>query len=242
MLIAGIDLVLSTYIFGPFATMLPRPWRSQALAAMPIQLAPAAMLSGILEAVLAIAALIVWYSMYVTLAAGVVGHSSVVVPDQSANRIGMFAVVWFWLNPVTWLVAYFILEGTARSLAALATGEAYGVAPLWVLERIWRLNEGRRRNARPNLPLVADEITPGDGTCDMKIASCRSKPNWKYPFTIHYAGAYFQVIASVDFSAGPRPHVYSLRRLPPGEAAGGLADYDPADVLTAIAPLEPIEK
>ncbi|MGH9734173.1 MAG: hypothetical protein ACRD8A_06260 [Candidatus Acidiferrales bacterium] len=234
--------MLSTYIFGPFATMLPRRWRMKALAAVPVQVGPAAMLSGTLEAVIAIVALVVWYSIYVMLAAGAVGRSQVVIPDQSANRVGMFAIVWFWLNPVTWLVVYFVFEGTARFLAGLVTGEAYGIAPLWALEHIWRLTELRRQNARTNPPLVADEITPGDRTCDMKIASCRSKPDWRYPFTIRYAGAYFQVIASVDLTVGSRPHVYSLRRLPPGEIAGGLRDYDPADVLTPIVRLEPVEK
>lgn len=222
--------------------MLPRRWRVKALARVPVQAGPAATLSGILETVIAIAALVAWYSIYVTLAAGAVGHSSAVIPDQSANRIGMFAIVWFWLNPVTWLVGYFVFEGTARFLAGLVTGQAYGIAPLWAVERIWRLTERSRRNAHTELPLVADEITPGDPTCDMKVASCRSKIDWKYPFTIRYAGAYFQVIASVDLGAGPRPHVYSLRRLPPGEIAGGLRDYDPSDVLTPIARLEPVEK
>lgn len=219
--------------------MLPRRWRVKALATVPVQVGPAATLSGILETVIAIASLVVWYSIYVALFAGAVARSSASIRDE---RIGIFAYVWFWLNPVTWLVVYFVFEGTARFLAGLATGEAYGIAPLWALERIWRLTERRRQNARTEPPLVTDEITPGDGTCDMKIASCRSKFGWKYPFTIRYAGAYFQVIASLDLDAGPRPHIYSLRRLPPGEIAGGLKDYDPADVLTVILPLEPIEK
>lgn len=193
--------------------MLPRRWRVKALATVPVQVGPAATLSGILETAIAIASLVVWYSIYVTLAAGAVQHSSAAIPDQSANRIGMFAIVWFWLNPVRWVVVYFVFEGTARFLAGLATGEAYGIAPLWALERIWRLTERRRQNARTEPPLVADEITPGDGTCDMKIASCRSKFDWKYPFTIRYAGAYFQVIASVNLGAGPRPHIYSFAAL-----------------------------
>jgi hypothetical protein len=232
--------VLSTYIFGPFVTMLPRRWRAKPLATVSIQLSRASMLSGIVEAALAIVSLTVWYSIYVTLLSSAAAHSSVAVPEQSANRIGMFAYVWFWLNPITWVVAYFVLEGAMRFLAGLVTGEAYAILPLWALERSLRFVE--QRNARPALPLVADEITPGDASCDMKIASCREKSNWKYPFTIRFAGSYFQVVGSVNLDAGPRPHVYSLRRLPPGEVAGGLKNYDPADILTAVAPLEPIEK
>jgi hypothetical protein len=38
---------------------------------------------------------------------------------------------------------------------------------------------------------------------------------------------------SVYVTRGPRPYVYSLRRLPPGEIAGGLKDYTPEDVQQA---------
>jgi hypothetical protein len=145
----------------------------------------------------------------------------------------MFAYIWFWLNPLTWLISYFSLEGAARSVAALTTGEVYGTLPLWAVDFAMR----RMHRHRSEPPLVADEITAGDGSCDMKIASCRPKLAWKYPFTIRYAGAYFQVVASADLGAGPRPHVYSLRRLPPGEIARGLQDYRPEDVLSELSTL-----
>lgn len=207
---------------------------------MPVQTARAAALSGVVEAVLAIFGLVVWYSIYVTLLSEAAAHSTAALPGQSADRIGMFAYVWFWLNPITWVVAYFVFEGALRFLSGLVTGEARAILPLWTLERI--LHFVKQRNALPALPLVADEITPGDASCDMKIASCRSKPDWNYPHTMRYAGGYFQIVASVDLGMGPRPHVYSLRRLPLGEIAGGLEDYDPADILTRTAPLEPVEK
>lgn len=232
--------MFSTYILGPFLTMLPRRWRTRALASVPVHASRAAIVSGIVELVLAIASLVVWYSIYVTLLSAAAAHSSVAVPDHSANRIGMFAYIWFWLNPITWVVAYFAFEGGVRFLAALVTGETYGILPLWAVERVWRFYQ--QRNAPPPLPLVTDEITPGDATCDIRISSCRPKADWKYPFTIRYAGGYFQVVASANLGAGPRPHVYSLRRLPPGEIARGLKEYDPADVLRKSAQLQPIER
>lgn len=232
--------MLSTYILGPFLTMLPRRWRTRVLASASVHASRAAIVSGIMEVVVAIVGLIAWYSIYVTLLANAAAHSPAAIPNQTANRIGMFAYIWFWLNPITWVVAYFVFEGVVRFLAALVTGETCGILPLWMVERVWRFF--KQRNAPPPLPLVADEITPGDATCDIKISSCRPKSAWEHPFTIHYAGAYFQVVASANLGAGPRPHVYSLRRLRPGEIAGGLKEYDPADILTSIAPLEPIEK
>jgi hypothetical protein len=58
---------------------------------------------------------------------------------------------------------------------------------------------------------------PGNDKCDIRIASCRPRRDWKCPFTIRYGRTYFQVIAMKYIRAGARPHVYSLRRLPPGK-------------------------
>ncbi len=182
------------------------------------------------EGLFAIGALIVWHSIYVTVVANAISRSS--LPGGDNPRIGIFGLIWFWSNPFTWLAAYFVVEGATRYLAALTTGEVFGTFPLYAIEYAVRRIKQRRE---PELPLVADEILPGGGTCDMKIASCRAKPEWQYPFTIRYEGGYFQVVASVDLGAGPRRHVYSLRRLPLGEVARGLKEYHPEDVL-AVAP------
>jgi hypothetical protein len=229
--------VLATYILGPFAALLPRRWRKKVFPSAPAQMSRVAMLSGILEAVLAMAGLVLWYSIYVTLASDAIGRST--APGGS-SRIGMFAYIWFWLNPITWFVSYFVFEGAVRYLAALTAGEACGSLPLCFADWVWR--HARPRSAKLDPPLVADEMVPGDAAGDIKIASCRAKPDWQYPFTIRYAGAYFQVFASVHLGAGPRPHVYSLRRLRPGEVARGLKEYKPDDILTTVAPLEPVEK
>jgi hypothetical protein len=228
----------ATYLLGPIFALLPRPWREKLFRTTPNRLARVATLSGIIEAVLGLVGLVVWYSIYVTLARGAISHS----PEGggATERMGLFAYIWFWLNPVTWLVAYFGLEGVARLLAALSTGESYGTLPLFLIERLCRV--ATRRPQKPAPPLVCDEITTGDSACDMKIASCRAKTGWKHPFTIRYAGAYFQVVAGIDLGAGPRPHVYSLRRLPPGEIARGLEEYHPEDVLSAPQHLEKVER
>jgi hypothetical protein len=229
----------ATYILGPVFTLLPRRWREKVFQTTPNRLARAAMLSGIFEAVMAFVGLLLWYSIYVRLAGEALAHSSA-GSSGADERMGLFAYVWFWLNPITWIIAYFSLEGVLRSLAALSAGESYGTLPLFLAERLYR--RASQSSEKPELALVPDEITPGDATCDMKIASCRAKADWKYPLTIHYAGAYFQVIANVHLGAGPRPYVYSLRRLPPGEIARGLKEYHPEDVLVAIQRLERIEK
>lgn len=218
--------MFETFILGPVIALLPRRWREDLVATRGnVSLVPGAIISGVAEAILGLAALIAWYSIFVTMAAQAVATSS--GPGAGNSRIGMYAYVLFWLNPITWVVAYFGLEGTIRAVCAISTDQVYGVLPLVLIERIVRA----LKPAKQEPPLVADEVLPGGSGCDMKIACCRSRSEWAYPFTIRYGGAFFQVVASTRLGAGVRPYIYSLRRLPPGEVARGLKDYDPEDIL-----------
>lgn len=227
---------LATYVLGPIFTMLPRRWREKFFRTTPNRLSRAATLSGIFEAIAALVGLAIWYSVYVTLASNALSRAG----TGANERIGLFAYIWFWFNPITWIVAYFGIEGLVRSLAALVAGECYGTLPLFIIDRIF--HRATKSRQKPLLPLVSDEITPGDATCEIKIASCRQKSDWKHPFTIRYGGAYFQVIADMYLGAGPRPYVYSLRRLPVGEVARGLEDYHPSDILSMTQPVARVEK
>jgi hypothetical protein len=192
-----------TFLLGPILSLLPSRWRDQHLWQLHIRWSRAALLSGLIEALV------------------------------FARRA--------WTSPsrvTTSLAAYFAAEGIVRFYAAISSEEALGSFPLIAAADIWRIAKSR---ARPALPLVSDEVGRGDEMCDLKIASCREKSDWKYPYTIRYAGAYFQIIGHTDITTGPRPYVYQLRRLPHGEIAGGLKDYDPEDIAVKPQPLKPIE-
>jgi hypothetical protein len=229
----------TAYVLGPFYALLPKRWRQGARNGPETYLARASLFSGVGEAVLGLVTLGFWYAANVGLfsshfasfiATAPQGLSSAWILGGSAGLIG------FATHPLTWLIVYFCFEGIIRAFAALASQEVVGTLPLYLLEFMWRM--ARRRRPVPELPLVPDEITPGGGTCDIQIASCRRREGWKYPFTLRYAGAYFQVIDEKWIAAGPRPYIYSLRRLPAGEIARGLKNYDPADVLTPEYRLE----
>jgi hypothetical protein len=229
----------TAYVFGPFYALLPKRWRQGERSGPETYLARAALISGVGEAVLALVTLGFWYAANVGLfsshfasyvATAQDGLSSSWIFGGSAGLLG------FVMNPLTWVIIYFTLEGVIRAFAALASNEVVGTLPLYALAYFWQL--ARRRKPEAELPLVPDEIMPGGGTCDILISSCRQRDGWKYPFTLRYAGAYFQVIDEKHMAAGPRPFVYSLRRLPAGEIARGLKSYDPADVLTPVQRLE----
>ncbi len=227
-----------TYILGPILAFLPRRWRKEHLSRLPIRWGPAGFFSGLLEIGGFFPLLIWWYSFFVTAFEQALAQNPAAgqIPD---GREGLVGIAGFAMNPLTWVVCYVGLEGLVRTAGSMAGGEASGTiflaGPYFLYKKI------AKRTAAPELPLVRDEITPGDGsTCDIRIASSRAREDWKYPFTIKYGGAYFQVVAMARLAAGPRPYMYSLRRLPAGEIAHGLKEYDPADGL--VAAMEPLQR
>lgn len=163
--------LLPNYILGPFIAMLPRRWRARVLPGEPANFAQVAVISGVIEAVLGLLALVVWYSMFVGMAREAVSHSA--NPGGGSPFIGVFALIWFWINPITWCVAYFGVEGAARSVTALANGDVYGTLPLFLLDRL--LHRGAAAAVALEEPAIPDEILPGNKGCDMRIASWRVK-------------------------------------------------------------------
>jgi hypothetical protein len=225
----------TAYVFAPFYVLLPKRWRQGERHGPTTYLARAALISGVGEAALALIALCIWYMLFL----GFVGNryadyaqTAPRVSSQEWQLIGEAGLFAFALSPLTWVFIYFGLEGIIRACAALTSGDVVGTLPLYLVDFVWQ--KTNRKKLAPELPLVPDEITTGGGTCDIQIASCRKRDGWAYPFTLRYAGAYFQVIEHKCVAAGPRPYLYSLRRLPIGEVARGLRDYDPADVLRPV--------
>lgn len=229
----------TAYVIGPFYALLPKRWRQGERHGPGTYLARAAMISGVGEAVFALVILGFWYAANTGLfSSRFANYLSTTAVGMSSEWIfgGSVGLLGFAVSPLTWLIVYFALEGVIRAFAALASDEVVGTLPLYVLAFFWGL--AQRRKAKPELPLVPDEVTPGGGTCDIQIASCRKREGWVYPFTLRYAGAYFQVMDEKCIAVGPRPYIYSLRRLPIGEVARGLKNYDPADVLVPVHRLE----
>lgn len=228
-----------TYLLGPFLAFLPLRWRRAHLSRWPIRWGTAAFFSGLLELGAFFPLLIWWYSYFVTSFAEVLAQNAAqgAVPE---GREGLVGLAGFAMNPLTWVVFYIGFEGLVRAAGTLAGGEARGT--IFLAAPYYFYKKAVKRREAPELPLVRDEITPGDATCDIRIASSRAKAEWKYPFTIRYGGGYFQVVAMTKLAAGPRPYMYSLRRLPAGEIARGLHEYNPDDGLAEpMERLQPLE-
>lgn len=205
---------METYLMGPFLAFLPSRWRAR-FSDRNVHWTTATILSGVLEGLVALVALVVWYSIYVTRIGDIIHGAG----GMLAGYVGLFSLA---MRPLTWVICYFGCEGAGRIVAAVATEESHGTLLLWLLA--WGLQKLRDT---PHSQPIRDRVGPGRAGNDLEVASCRPK-DWKYPLTIHYREELFQVIGQERKSLSePRPYVYFLRRLPSDEIIKGLEPYDP---------------
>jgi hypothetical protein len=226
-----------TYLFGPFLSLLPATWRARLPSAESIRWRPATFISGALEALVSLWALVVWYSYSVTHHTPVQLDSALRAhPNIHPNEMtmGLLGYVFVALNPVTWIICWFWFEGVIRALGAAFTEEIVGTLPLWIIDKAHRaLRQWSQNRQRP--PRVPDEVTwLGDGQAEaLMIMSCQPKPTWPDRPTIRFQDEFFKVERSIA-GTGLRPYVYHLRRVQPGEIIRAPENYDPEAV-----PLEP---
>jgi hypothetical protein len=222
-----------TYLFGPFLSLLPETWRARLPWAESIRWRPATFISGALEALLSVCALVVWYSYSVTHHTPVQLDSALRAhPNIHPNEMtmGLLGYVFVALNPVTWIICWFWFEGVIRALGAAFTEEIVGTLPLWIIDKAHRALRQRSQN-RHRPPLVPDEVTSlGDGQAGaLMIMSCRPKPTWEIRHTIRFDDEFFKVDKSIA-GKGLRPYVYHLRRVQPAEIIHAPENYDPEGV------------
>jgi hypothetical protein len=211
-----------TYLAGPFLAFLPARWRRALLSKVPVNWGQAVLLSGLVEALAAIAALIARYSVFVTRAGPAIEKH---FAWPYSGEIGLLSLS---VHPLTWIICYFGLEGAVRMLAGLASDETPATLPLVLFDRIIR----RMQSGHWSPNLARDAVTLGQNGQNLRIDCCRPKPHWKYPLTIRYRGQFFQVQGEEHFPRAPeRPHTYLLKRLPANEIIRGLEEYDPGNMM-----------
>jgi len=124
-----------SYTLGSFLAFLPKRWRESLPFHASVDWKPAVLLSGILECLIALIALIYWYSYSVThWAADAVFSAIQNGAEINPNAIGFAGLAVTFLHPLTWLIAYFGFEGIVRLCAAF-TDTTLGVLPLYLLDK-----------------------------------------------------------------------------------------------------------
>jgi hypothetical protein len=248
---------MRTFLLGPFLALLPKRWRESLADRDSIGWQIAGTLSGFGESLVALVAMMYWYSYSVTgwvsrgVDAAVAGKMGRGVTDQ---EIGFTAFVIFATHPLTWLIAYAGVEGSVRLVGAAFTEHNLGILPLFVMDKIYLKIIGRsgpgaakaagfeqgnwssytgaiREKVRlSRAPLVPDELCFTKNGPDeiLEIRACRRKPDWTPPKTVRYEDAFYRLEKSFD-GPEPRPFRYRLHRLTAGVMGWGVLTYAPEE-------------
>ncbi|HUJ31348.1 MAG TPA: hypothetical protein VLY23_08720 [Candidatus Acidoferrum sp.] len=246
-----------TYLFGPFLALAPKPWRDSVFRGW-VQWRQATVVSGLLESLGALIGLAYWYMYAMTawvgrdIDAALNGrlHSEV-----SVQGVGGFALSVWLMHPLTWFLGYSMVEGVVRFCAGAFTGEAAGSLPLVVLDKI--LFSPFRRRAPANVtsignpvshvasfadalgermllarPELRDELSFKNAGPDeiLEIGASRRKKDWDPPRVVRFENTYYR-LESCSRRPGPRPFIYTLRRLSMGVPGRSVIVYDPRDAV-----------
>lgn len=248
---------MRTLLLGPFLALLPQRWRLLLPYYQSVGWRTAGILSGFGESLVALAALVIWYSYSITgwvsrgLDAALAGKMP---PNVTEHEVGFAALLIFATHPLTWLIGYMGLEGGLRLAGAVATDDAPGILFLFLIDKFYLRITGRsapsatkiagfelanfdsykraireRVHHARNAP-VPDElcVSTVDGEEILEIRACRRKEDWTPPRTVRYQNLFYRLEA---FSEGllPRPYHYRLRRVPAGVMGRSVLVYAPED-------------
>jgi len=230
---------VQTFLAGLFLSLLPERYRRWWEPASTAHFATATAVSGGLQALGCFTVFILRYVIFFQ--ERVMEYGGRVIEagadEALASRgvqfgMGTLTTLEYVFQPVSLLLIYFSLEGAVRLLGAAFTDQILPSLPLqlaaWTQERL-----AARRAERALGPPVIDKVERGDGRqYDLRIASCRPKPNWDRLMTVAYEDEFYEVIKEERF-AKPRPYVYLLRKIPEGKVIRGLHHYRPDE------PVEP---
>jgi len=231
------------YLLAPALALLPKRWRRRLPFHDAVPWHFASLASGIAESGLALFALLLWYSYSVTtwvsrlLENAMPKAGPVEITD---HEIGFAALLVVATHPLTWLIAYFALEGAVRLCAAF-TDTVLGVLPLYVVERLYAkirgyqdpqppgtphfaqsnvssyVNTLKEKLTTERLPHLPDEVSVSTAGSEeiLEIHSSHAKPEWDPPRVVRCDDRYYRLEEAFRGPA-PRPFIYRLRRLSAG--------------------------
>jgi hypothetical protein len=247
-----------TYFFGPIFAIFPTPWRKALPFSKKVEWDKATVISGLIEAVLALVASMYWYYYDMSLWSGnAVGAAleGKMGPGVRPQDIGGVALIVWWMHPVTWLCGYLGLEGIIRLCTGAFGEHACGIFPLFLVDKILfspfrRRKEGagavgnvssfagaiHERVRTAGLAEVPDELlfTRDESGEILEICASRRKQDWTPPRTVRYLNDYYR-LESDSSASGPRPFRYRLRRLAAGVPGRTVIFYAPPDAVIRTA-------
>jgi hypothetical protein len=233
--------LLATYVMGPVLALLPKRWRQRLPMIGNVRWERAGTLSGMLEMLASIVGLGYWYlsampEMFrIAFNAATTGNGG-----DSVTEFHIRGAAWilFTLQPLTWLLLYFFVEGAVRLCGAAFAENVVGTLPLAMVDYVL-VRRVRKGEARPvenmagggetfvgsvrewmmvsRLPEMPDELRRTNEGAEelLEIWASRRKEEWVAPRVVRVDEVYYRLEESW-VTSGERPFRYRLRRLAAG--------------------------
>jgi hypothetical protein len=223
---------LFTYSYAIWLSFLPPRYRRRAGFEETGELRAGTILSGIGQGSLCLLLYVHFLSGQITPAMSDAGGAVLAtygrhrVVDEVTIRLatGVLGVANFALQPLNMFILYLGFEGLIRTIGAATTQHLLGTLPLYIVSAVHgRIAEWRYK--RQLGAVVIDEILPPtDDTYDVRVLSCRPKPDWNSYITIRFRDEFY-ILAGEEIGEAPRPYVYRLRKNPTGRLVVVIRDY-----------------
>lgn len=219
-----------TFVLGQIASLFPSRYRRW------IQIAPSsAVVSGVLQFLTFLSLFIYRYLVFARseVFGGVkAGLTAMERGGETALAgSGIFVLMEYMIQPLTFVLVYFTFEGLVRGVAAFVGSEIVPSLPLALMAWAHRkLDDFRAEKALgPRVPDEVEAIESDD--VQLRIRSCRAKSTWDDRLTIFYLDGLYEV-AGEERADPPRRFVYLLRLKPANKLVRGTYHYDPSEVLS----------
>ena len=214
------------YLTGLGLALVPEAWRQRWFRETPANLISGAIVTGVLQLLVCLAALGWRYPAFVrSQFTGGVTTATMSAAEKGGETavmgLGPLLLVAYLIQPLSLLLLYFLLEGLTRAVAAVVSSEALPTTPLFLLSLLDARARAYRREQAMG-PRVID-VVQVEGVCDLLIASCRPK-SWTLLTTIRYQDQLYELVKT-NQGAAPRRVLYLLRRIPPHKLVRGVHDY-----------------
>ncbi len=226
-----------SFLLSIFLSLLPRRYRVRLSVYAGMDLRNGALVSGVIEGLGCLLIFVVRYLGFIQAKVGAMaeqaiakGQEGVLAAPAVQYGMGYVSMVEYFLQPLTWVLLYFAVEGAVRAVAAATTEETIGTLPLhlvaWADERVgeWRME----RALGPRVADIVESVYSPD--YDLRVFTCRPKRDWDRMMTVSHEGQLYEVLGQQD-GKPPRRFIYRLRKSKSGWVVRTIHDYDPAEVL-----------
>jgi hypothetical protein len=221
---------LLLYASAVLVSFLPERYRRWWNFENSLEMRGAAIVCGLLQMA---AGAVLYMALFLTQGNDIMGRTGALVlasqhdsmdPRQIRLATGVLGLANFALQPLHILIAYVAVEGAVRAIAAMAAREPLPTLALSVIGALHdRIDEARRK--RELGPPINDVIQPPhDATYDVRVLSCRPKPEWNPYISVRFRDEFY-VLAGEERGPKPRPYIYRLRKNPTGRLVVVIRDY-----------------